>query len=204
MAAPPELSVELTAEERTTILDAIEEAIGSVLVNGEWSKPSLDDRSPALREPGATFVTLRRDRRLLGCIGTIEPVRPLLLDAVENGVNAAFRDPRLPPLSPADYEVMECKVSVLGPLHPLEVASLQELVSAVEPGVDGLLVTAPGHRGTFLPSVWEQLPTAPAFVEALWEKASLPLGAWPPGLRVERYRTVEFGRPGPRALPGRR
>jgi AmmeMemoRadiSam system protein A len=173
-----------------------------VLVTGQSQEPSLADTSPALTKRGATFVTLRRDLHLLGCIGSIEAVRPLIVDAADNATGAAFRDPRLPPLSRDDFAVMELKVSVLSALAPIDVRGLGELVATVEPGEDGLLVTAPGHRGTFLPSVWEQLPRPEAFLEALWDKAGLGRGAWPPGLRVERYRTLEFGRTGPRSLPG--
>jgi AmmeMemoRadiSam system protein A len=160
----------------------------------------LSGLSPTLTEHAATFVTLRRDGRLLGCIGTIEPMRPLIVDAADNALGAAFRDPRLPPLSREDFVVMELKVSVLSPLVPVDAAGLGELATAIEPGRDGLLVTAAGHRGTFLPSVWEQLPRPAAFLDALWDKAGLPRGAWPSGLSVERYRTLEFGRSGPRSL----
>ncbi|MDZ7731909.1 MAG: AMMECR1 domain-containing protein [Acidimicrobiia bacterium] len=51
--------------------------------------PDLAAVSAGLREPGASFVTLLRDGRLLGCIGSIEPVRPLAVDVAENAVGAA-------------------------------------------------------------------------------------------------------------------
>jgi uncharacterized protein len=201
MGATPEIAFDLPAGDRAALVDAAEEAIATVLVTGRPAPPPRRERSPNLTEPGATFVTLRRDGRLLGCIGTIEPVRPLIVDAADNATGAAFRDPRLPPVSRDDFAVMELKVSVLSPLVPVEATDLEQLATAIEPGRDGLLVTASGHRGTFLPSVWAQLPRPAAFLDALWEKAGLPKGAWPSGLRVERYRTVEFGRSGPRSLP---
>src|SRR5688572_11887015 len=46
--------------------------------------------SPVLVALGATFVTLERDGRLLGCIGTLEPVRPLYEDVMTNAYKSAF------------------------------------------------------------------------------------------------------------------
>ena len=54
---------------------------------------------------------------------------------------------------------MSVKVSVLGPLEPLDVASFEQTESAVHAG-DGILLTHRRHRATFLPSVWEQVPDA--------------------------------------------
>ena len=64
--------------------------------------------------------------------------------------------------------------------------------------VDGLLIQAGSRRGTFLPSVWEQVRSTDDFLSMLWSKAGLRPGSWPRGLTVERYRTHEFGDPGPR------
>lgn len=151
-----------------------------------------------VHEPGASFVTLRDGAQLLGCVGSMTPVRSLSVDVAVNALNAAFADPRLPALTPEEFERMEVKISVLGPLEALGVPSMAELQSAVRPGVDGLLITAGNHRGTFLPSVWEQVRSPNEFLDMLWRKAGLRPGTWPPNLRIERYRTTEFGDPGPR------
>ena len=55
-------------------------------------------RSPVLRRVGCSFVTLERDHTLRGCIGTLEPSRPLYRDVVRNAARA-MTDPRLPPVS---------------------------------------------------------------------------------------------------------
>lgn len=146
-----------------------------------------------LAVPGATFVTLTRDGALLGCIGSLVAVQPLGVDVARNAAAAAFDDPRLPPVTASDVEAMHVHVSVLGPLKPVPVDGWDGLLAAVRPGVDGLLVQAPGHRATLLPSVWRSLPDAPHFVAALWRKAWLRPGEWPDGLGVQRYATEEFG-----------
>ena len=82
---------------------------------------------------------------------------------------------------------------MLTPLESLHVADRDELRDMLRPGVDGLVITAGSNRGTFLPSVWEQLPEPDDFLDQLWAKAGLKRRSWPEGLVVERYGTVEFG-----------
>lgn len=189
VTAPPELS----EQDRLALLHTARASIHAGLVHRRLVTPVDDGGSPPLRAPGASFVTLRREERLLGCIGTIEPVRPLLADVAHNAYGAAFGDPRLPPVTRDDYHQMTVKVSVLGGLEAMDVAGREALVEQLRPGVDGLLVTAGHRRGTFLPSVWEQVPDRGRFLDLLWEKAGLRPDEWPPNLRVFRYRTVEFG-----------
>ena len=117
-----------------------------------------------------------------------------------SALQAAFADPRLPAVTPDDFEVMAIKVSVLSPLEAIDVASYDDLLASVRPGVDGLVIEAGTHRATLLPSVWEQCVDASQFLDALWAKAGLKASAWPRGLGVERYTTEEFASYGPRAL----
>lgn len=181
----------LDARARQILLDVAIEAIRAALEHREPRPPV--EVPAALLEPGASFVTLRDGPRLLGCIGTILPTRALLDDVAENALGAAFRDPRLPALTEREFARMSVHISVLTPLEPLAVDSLASLRAEVRPGVDGLLIEAGARRGTFLPSVWEQLPDPDAFLEHLWRKAGLRPGTWPRGLRVSRYRSVEWG-----------
>ncbi|HEY1738526.1 MAG TPA: AMMECR1 domain-containing protein, partial [Acidimicrobiia bacterium] len=102
--------------------------------------------------------------------------------------------------TPDDFEVMTIKVSVLSSLNAIDVASYSELLAAVQPGVDGLVIEAGAHRATLLPSVWEQCGDASQFLDALWDKAGLAAFSWPRDTRVERYTTEEFASYGPRAL----
>jgi AmmeMemoRadiSam system protein A len=191
------VSALLTTHERELLLDAAEEAVRARL---EDRPLELGPAPPALAAPGATFVTLRMpaDDRLLGCVGSMVPVRPLVDDVAHNAAGSAFSDPRLPSLTPAEFAVMEIKVSVLGPLQPVAVGSYDELARVVQPALDGLLIEAGSHRATFLPSVWEQVDDAEQFLALLWRKAGLRPRTWPRHMRVHRYRTLEFGTKGPR------
>lgn len=180
-------------EHRALLVGVAREAVRAGLSGDGSGLPDLRSVPAPLREPGASFVTLRRRGELLGCIGSMEPHRPLVVDVAHNAAAAAFADPRLPAVTWEDYAEMQVKVSVLGPLETLPVRSRAELAAAVEPGVDGLLVTSRRHRGTFLPSVWEQIPDRGEFLDLLWRKAGMRPGDWPADLVVHRYRTDEFG-----------
>ncbi len=159
------------------------------------SLPIVIEEYPETLHPlRATFVTLNFHGSLRGCIGCLEPCRPLVTDVAGNAFSAAFNDPRFPPLTPSELPGLEIHISVLSPSEPLLFASEQELLAQLKPGVDGLILEARGRRGTFLPTVWEQLPDPRDFLRHLRIKAGLPPHYWSPELRVSRYTTECFGR----------
>lgn len=160
--------------------------------------PPAPPTLPVLLAPGASFVTLTRRGRLLGCIGTLQPVRPLHLDVARNAARA-MQDPRMPPVSAADWPELDISVSVLTPPEPLDVADRDALVRVLRPGVDGLLLTDGARRATFLPTVWEKLPEPVRFVDQLLVKGGWGAGGWSAHMSVSRYRTLEFTDPAPRA-----
>ena len=167
------------------------EAITHALDAGR--EPELDPSRypPKLREPGASFVTLHLDGGLRGCTGSLQATRPLVCDVAHNACRSAFRDPRFPPLAAPELGELVVSVSVLGPLEPLEVTSERELLAALRPGVDGLVLSEGAASATFLPAVWESLPEPRAFLDALRRKAGLPPGHWSPALRCQRYTATE-------------
>ncbi len=191
----------LAAADREALIAIAESAIARALSSGARRLPDVGDLSPRLRQPGATFVTLRRDGMLLGCIGTLEPYQPLGIDVAEHALGAAFDDPRVPPIEVDDFTVMTVEVSVLGALHELRASNHRQVAESLRTGKDGLLIVAPGHRATFLPSVWESVSDVDEFLAMLWRKAGLWPREWPTGIRVFTYEVDEFGDPGPRSFP---
>lgn len=158
--------------------------------------PMADEDVPdRLRPPGASFVTLEQGDQLLGCIGSLEPRQPLWQDVARNARAAAFEDPRFAPLTPDALRATKVEISVLSALEELPAVGREEVERRVRPGVDGVLLAASGHRGTFLPAVWAKLPEPANFVDQLVRKAGLAEGAWPPDMRVWRYTTDEFTDP---------
>ncbi len=151
-----------------------------------------EPQHPALGEPGATFVTLRRGGALRGCIGTLRAERELHADVRRHAMAAAFEDPRFPPLAREEFEQVHIEVSVLGEAERLQATSEAEARRALRRGVDGLILEWRGRRATFLPQVWEQLPQAAAFLNALKLKAGLPPDFWADDVRLARYEVRKF------------
>jgi AmmeMemoRadiSam system protein B/AmmeMemoRadiSam system protein A len=147
--------------------------------------------SPQLREPGACFVTLHRRGALRGCVGELEPTRPLADSIVENARSAALYDTRFPPVQPAELADLELKLSMIGPLRRLRVGSRSELLRALRPGVDGVILEQGARRATLLPSVWQRVPDAQRFVSALEGKAGLSR-RWSPERTVWTYDAREI------------
>ena len=137
--------------------------------------PKIDlGKFPApLSEKRATFVTLRHGEALRGCIGTIEPIRPLMIDVVHNTFGSAFRDPRFEPLRPDELPGLELSISVLSPRRPLTFRNEADLLQQLRPGIDGLHIHNGTRHGFFLPQVWKSLPAPEDFLAHLKHKARI-------------------------------
>ena len=150
------------------------------------------DCAAELAEHGASFVTLRRDGKLRGCIGTSEAHRALVVDVSENGFRAAFKDPRFPALKPDEVLGLEVSVSVLSRPTPMAFSSQQEFLGLLRPGTDGLIIEEGKKRALFLPSVWSQLTETQVFVEHLKAKAGLPKDHWSDTFKARRFTALEI------------
>lgn len=177
----------LEPQERATLLDTAQRSIARGIETGEPLVPNPGRHSAALRAPRATFVTLKRRGVLRGCMGTLEAVRPLVVDVARNAFAAAFRDPRFPPVAAEELANVDLHISVLSVPEPLEFSSRADLIAQLRPGVDGLTLEDAGRRSTFLPAVWQELPDPRDFLRELKRKAGLALDGESPSLRAWRY-----------------
>ncbi len=175
------------AAERQALLRVVTDSIAHGLRAGEPLQPNVNAYPPPLREARATFVTLHLHGRLRGCIGTLQAQRPLVADVAYNAFAAAFRDPRFPPVTLGEHVLLESHISVLSSAQPMQFTDEADLRRQIRPGIDGLILADRGRRGTFLPSVWEQLPDVATFLTHLKRKAGLPEDYWSSTLTVERY-----------------
>ena len=140
-----------------------------------------------LLEDGACFITLTQNGELRGCIGSLEPHRPLIDDVKSNAKSAAFKDPRFEPLSADELAITEIEVSLLSATEPLQFCSEEEALAQLRPGTDGVILEYGPHRSTFLPQVWEQLPSTATFMAHLKNKAGLSADFWADGVKLSRY-----------------
>jgi hypothetical protein len=145
-----------------------------------------------LRQAGATFVTLKKNGQLRGCVGSLRAARALAEDVAHNALGAAFHDPRFPALAGDEWPQCSVEVSLLSAPKPLLFADEDDLVAQIRPGEDGLILEAQGRRGTFLPQVWESLPHTRAFLNELVRKAGLPADTRLARCKLYRYRVVKF------------
>lgn len=155
---------------------------------------TLEDRS--LDQPRASFVTLKQEDRLRGCVGSVHRTRALRDDVRVNAVAAAFRDPRFPPLEARELPQVSLEVSLLSAEERLEVDSEAQLIARLRPGIDGLILEYGLHRATLLPQVWQQLPDPREFLATLRHKAGLPEDFWSPRLIVSRYAATTWAEHG--------
>jgi len=149
-------------------------------------------QAPWLRQNGATFITLTRDGELRGCIGSLQAARPLGDDAAENAVAAAFRDPRFPPVTAAEWPGLQVEVSLLSTPKPMRFADEADLLGQICAGEDGLILEADGRRATFLPQVWESIRDKRQFLRELARKAGLPDDVRLGRCRVWRYKVTKW------------
>ena len=184
----------LTPAEKKSLLVLARRALEARLRDGRdlADPPPGVALSPRLREPAGAFVTLERDGELRGCIGFIEPIRPLYRAVMENAVSAATRDFRFPPVEAEELPRIRIEISVLTPLREIPGPE------AFEPGRHGIVLEKQGHRAVFLPQVaaergWDRETT----LEHLCRKAGLPPDAWRRGARFQVFEAEVFREQGP-------
>ncbi|RMG54230.1 MAG: AmmeMemoRadiSam system protein A [Gammaproteobacteria bacterium] len=188
----PMSSREYSDQERAILLDIARRSIAYGLDTGRPLPVNVAEFPPHLQEHRASFVTLNERGQLRGCIGALEAYQPLVKDVADHAFAAAFQDPRFPPVQPHELPELEIHVSVLSPPEPMTFRDEADLLAQLRPGVDGLILRAGHHQGTFLPSVWEQLPRREDFLAHLKLKAGLPPDYWSDDVQVWRYTTEEF------------
>jgi AmmeMemoRadiSam system protein A len=135
-------------------------------------------RDKTFDEDGATFVTLKIGGRLRGCIGNLEPSGSLWESVRRNALNAAFYDSRFPPLTGDELDQVHIDISILSAPRPLYYTDSEDLSLKLCPGKDGVVLRHRGRGATFLPQVWEQLPTVELFLGHLCRKAGLADDCW--------------------------
>jgi len=185
-------SISLSKEERQTCLSVARDSILYGLQQGCALKLDIKDYSSNLQQQRASFVTLHKNGQLRGCIGALEASQPLIVDISEHAYAAAFKDPRFNPVSDAELSLLDLEISILSAAEVVEFSSEQDLLGKIKPGVDGLILESGYNRGTFLPSVWQQLPDEKEFLQHLKLKAGLDKNWWSDKVKISRYETFSF------------
>ena len=108
--------------------------------------PSLPEE--LLHQRAGAFVSIHKQGRLRGCIGTTAPVRACLAEEIiRNAISAAAEDPRFDPIRPDELKWLEISVDVLG--EPEEIPS-PDMLDVKRYGV---IVSRGRRRGLLLPDL---------------------------------------------------
>lgn len=180
--------------DRTSLLEV---AAASIAHGFKHHKPMEIDPakfSQALNQHRTSFVTLKIDGQLRGCIGRLEADGPLVRSVARNGYAAAFQDPRFEPLTEPLWRQTDVHIAVLSKTTPMNFQDEDDLLRQLRPGVDGLVLEAGRCRGTFLPAVWQTLPNPKQFLGQLKVKAGLLPDAWPKDIQISRYTCVSISK----------
>jgi len=180
------MASELQHHDKLFLLRLARETIEGRLA-GETRPPTPPPPGPLTENRGA-FVTLSKRGELRGCIGHVVGFEPLWRSVMENAINAAFQDPRFPPLEAPELPGIEIEISALTPLRPVE--SPEE----IQVGVHGVMIERGPFRGLLLPQVpieygWDR----ETFLDHTCRKAGLPPGSWrDPSTRIEVFSADVF------------
>lgn len=155
----------------------------------ELNSSELEDY--LLKDRGV-FVTITKNSQLRGCIGHLKAIQKLYLDIIDNSINAAFHDPRFPPLSSDELESIDIEISVLSKPKDLKYDGAPDLLEKIQVNTDGVIISKGFYSATFLPQVWDELSKKEDFLTHLCLKAGLNGNEWKnSSLRVQTYNVIK-------------
>ncbi len=123
------------------------DAIETYVKTGKIIEPPEDIPEEWKIRAGA-FVSIKKNRQLRGCIGTIYPTTENLVhEVIRNAIAAATEDPRFLPVTEDELSELTYSVDVLS--SPEKVRDLNEL----DPRKYGIIVSKGMRKGVLLPDL---------------------------------------------------
>lgn len=179
----------LTPEEKAALLKLARYTVEQQVNHGR--RPTPDEAgitlTERLKQPSGSFVTLKENGELRGCIGNMSPDTPLYEAVIDNAISAAIHDRRFDPVSSSELSSLEVEVSVLTP--PVPVASPSDIIL----GKHGIYMHKNRVSGVFLPQVApEQGWTLEQTLQHLSNKIHFPADAWKTGATFEVFEAIVF------------
>ena len=175
------------------IKDLVKSAIQSKLTNKQLiSKYDCVKDYPEFVLAKATFITLKKQGRLRGCIGSLVAHREFYNDLVINAQKAAFEDPRFKPLSIEELDDTSIEISILSEAKLQKYSNIDDLKSKVNVGVDGIILKYKDKQATFLPQVWDDIPNFEDFFAQLSRKGGFDISCLNDGALVYKYQVEKI------------
>lgn len=133
------------------------------------------------RQRAGVFVSIKKEGRLRGCIGTIQPVQASIAEEIiENAVSAAVRDPRFSPIEPDELDKLSISVDVLGDTEEIDSPDKLDVKRF------GVVVTKGYKMGLLLPNL-EGVDTVEEQIAIAKQKAGIGEREQ---VRLERFEVV--------------
>jgi AmmeMemoRadiSam system protein A len=178
----------LLAEARETIAAKLEGRRPRYERAGELAKQIAAGESALTISCGA-FVTLHLGKNLRGCIGRMNAGLPLEETVHIMALEAAFGDPRFPPLRAEELPRCSIEISALSPME------LCPDPRQVKVGVHGLYLTQQGRAGVLLPQLpVEQGWNLDEYLDYICVKAGLPPRSYEaPDAKLYTFTAIVFG-----------
>jgi AmmeMemoRadiSam system protein A len=178
----------LLADARETIAARLGKREAQYERDADVKKAAAEGRS-ALAIPCGAFVTLHIGKNLRGCIGRMTASLPLEKTVRAMAAEAAFSDPRFPPLQADELPRCRIEISALSPMEPCPDPR------SVKVGVHGLYLIHRGRAGVLLPQVpVEQGWDLDEYLDYICVKAGLPPRSYDaPGAELYTFTAVVFG-----------
>ena len=194
------MNFSVSDEEKTALLAAARETISARLENrtpqykhsAELTN-AIDSGNSVLSMPCGAFVTLHIDkggrRQLRGCIGRMSASAALEKTVRTMAAEAAFGDPRFPPLAKEEFPHCDIEISVLSPMEKCPDPK------SVKVGVHGLYLIYNGRSGVLLPQVpVEQGWNRDEYLDYICVKAGVPPKSYEaPGAELLTFTAIVFG-----------
>ena len=193
-SSPPQ-SQTLSPEEQQLLLELAEKTVELYVKEQKVFEPEAEQFSPSrpLFKPRGTFVTLKKQGQLRGCIGDLIGRQPLFLGVRDNAIKAATRDARFSPLTEDELEEIDFSISVLETPQLLEVSTHEEYLDTLT-HQDGVILISGEHSSTYLPQVWGQFPDPVEFLSRLCLKGGALADCWKNlATQIYTYQAQEFG-----------
>lgn len=173
----------LTESEKATLFQIAEDTL-LWCTSGSRSPFSFEkyNLTDTLKKRFGTFVTLKINNDLRGCIGTLEAIEELYKSVHHNTINAALRDWRFSPVTSEELPHIKIHISILSPIK--DINSIDEFILG-EHGI--ILIKGPFHA-VFLPEVAvEQKWTKEQTLNHLSLKAGMRPNDWQVGARFKVF-----------------
>lgn len=149
------------------VTDLARKAVEEYIVSGNETEVDETELPDILKKKAGVFVTLKKEGKLRGCMGTFRPVQKnAAYEIISNAMTAAENDPRFPEVKKEELNQIKISVDILS--EPEKIKDLSEL----DPEKYGILVKGGHQTGLLLPDL-EGIETIDKQLKVAKKKAGL-------------------------------